>query len=220
MRKILLWRWSFFFIGVMLLSLGISMTIKGQRLGIGPWDVLHVGLYKNLGLTIGTWGILTGLAIIFGTAVALRQFPKFGTWINMVIIGLFIDVFNWLLPEFETLGAQATIFTLGVIMIGIGIGVYVSPNVGAGPRDSLMLLLVDKLGLSLMMSRTLMEVVVAFIGWLLGGPVGVGTVIIALLTGRIVQYVLPKSRKLLLQVIGEADPEILFKMNLIENMKS
>ncbi|MHA6258916.1 YczE/YyaS/YitT family protein [Sporosarcina sp. CAU 1771] len=211
-----MWRWIFFFVGIMILSLGVSMTIKGQRLGIAPWDVLHVGLYKNFGLTIGTWGIITGFVIILITAAALKQFPKLGTWVNMVMIGLFIDLFNWLLPEFTTLAGQIIIFTLGVLVVGIGCGVYVSASVGAGPRDSLMLLLVDKMGFSLKKARTIMEVVVAILGWMLGGPVGIGTVLVAIFTGQIIQFALAKSRKLLLRIIGDVDQELLFKMNLIQ----
>ena len=219
MKKILLWRWAFFLGGMMVLSLGVSMTIKGQRLGIGPWDVLHVGLFEKFGLTIGTWGIITGFVIVISTAAVLKRLPKLGTWLNMILIGLFIDLFNWLLPEFHTLGAQVAIFTLGVIVIGYGVGLYVSPNMGAGPRDSLMLLIVDKFGISLKMSRTIMEVLVACLGWLLGGPVGIGTVIIALISGQIVQYSLPQSRKLLVYLIGEAaDREVLYQMSLVEKI--
>ncbi|MCG3087063.1 YczE/YyaS/YitT family protein [Sporosarcina cyprini] len=211
MRRIFVWRWVFFLVGMMIMSLGISMTIKGNRLGIGPWDVLHVGLYRNLGLSIGSWSIITGFIIIVSTAIVLRQWPRLGTWLNMFMIGLFIDLFNWLLPDFASLGGQAVIFTLGVIVTAYGVGVYVSPNVGAGPRDSLMLILVDKLGVSVKVVRTSIEVIVAIIGWMLGGPVGVGTVLIALLIGQIVHYALPQCRKLLLKIAGEEDEEVLFR---------
>ncbi len=209
MRKIELWRWTFYLIGMMILSLGISMTIKGQRLGIGPWDVLHVGLYENFGLTIGTWGIITGFLIVMGTAAVLKEWPKIGTWLNMILIGVFIDMFNWLLPEFHTFGSQLVIFILGVVVMSYGVGVYVSPNIGAGPRDSLMLVFVEKLGISIKKVRTIIEVVVAALGWLLGGPVGIGTVLIALLIGQFVHYTLPQCRALLLKIIGETDEEVL-----------
>ena len=215
MRRILLWRWTFFLVGIMLLALGASMTIKGQRFGIGPWDVLHVGLYKNLGLSIGTWGIITGFLIIAGTAVVLKELPKLGTWLNMILVGLGIDLFNWLLPNIETFGGQMFIFILGVIVMSTGSAIYVSANLGAGPRDSLMLLFVEKFGLSIKRVRTIIEVTVAALGWLLGGPVGIGTVIIALLIGQIVHYALPQSRRLLMRLIGEVDEGLLFKMNLL-----
>lgn len=210
MRKTFMWRWLFFLSGMMVMSLGISMTIKGQRLGIGPWDVLHVGLYQNFGLSIGTWGIITGFIIILVTAAVLKQWPQIGTWLNMLLIGLFIDLFNWLLPDFSTLTGQVIIFTVGVLVLAYGIGIYVAPNVGAGPRDSLMLILVDKLGIGVKKVRTMIEVIVAIIGWLLGGPVGIGTVIIALLIGQIVHYSLPQCRKLLLRIIKE-DESVLFQ---------
>lgn len=210
MRKIFVWRWIFFLVGVIVLSLGITMTIKGQRLGVGPWDVLHIGLTRNFGLTIGTWSIILGVIIIIVTSIVLKQWPKLGTWLNMTLLGLFIDLFNWLLPEFETMTGQVIIFTLGVVVMSYGVGIYVSPNVGAGPRDSLMLILVDKLGISVKKVRTMIEVIVAVAGWLLGGPVGIGTVIIALLIGQIVHYALPQCRKLLLKIAGEEDEQVLF----------
>ncbi|KXH83903.1 YitT family protein [Sporosarcina sp. HYO08] len=210
MRKTIVWRWSFYLVGMMILSLGISMTIKGQRLGIGPWDVLHVGLFRNFGLTIGTWSILTGLTIIVGTAIATREWPKIGTWINMLLIGMFIDLFNWLIPDITTLWGQALIFIAGIAVQGYGVGIYVCPNIGAGPRDSLMLLFVKKTGASVKKIRTILEITVAFVGWIFGGPIGVGTVLIALFLGQIVHYTLPQCRKILLKLIGEENERLLF----------
>lgn len=209
MRKIFVWRWTFYLIGLLVAALGITMTIKGYRLGIGPWDVFHVGLYRNFGLTIGSWSIISGLAIVVGTAIALKKLPKIGTWLNMILLGVFIDIFNWLIPEFDTLGAQIIIFILGVVVMGYGMGIYISPNIGAGPRDSLMLVFVEKFGISIKRVRTIIEIVVACLGWLLGGPVGVGTVIVALLIGQFVHYTLPQSRMLLMKIIGETDEEVL-----------
>ncbi len=209
MRKILLWRWIFYFTGLLIVALGISMTIKGQKLGVGPWDVLHVGLYQNFGLTIGTWGIITGFVIILATATVLKEWPKIGTWLNMLLLGIFIDIFNWLLPDFTTFGAQMVIFLLGVIVMGYGSGIYISPNIGAGPRDSLMLVLVEKTGASVKKIRTTLEVAVVIVGWLFGGPIGIGTVLIALFLGQMVHYTLPQSRKVLMKIIGEQDEKFL-----------
>lgn len=208
MGKTLIWRWTFYLSGLIIVALGISMTIKGYRLGVGPWDVLHVGLYENFGLTIGTWSILTGLVIIGATALVMKELPKIGTWLNMLLLGLFIDVFNWLIPDFELLFAQFIVFVLGIVVMGYGIGVYMSPNVGAGPRDSLMLIFVEKFGFSIKQVRTSIEVIVAICGWILGGPVGVGTVIIAFLIGQFVHYTLPQSKALLLKITKEDEKEI------------
>jgi uncharacterized protein len=209
MRKILFWRWAFYLFGMLVMALGATMTIKGHRLGIGPWDVLHVGLFNKFGLTIGTWSILLGLTIVTTTAIIRKELPQIGTWLNMLLIGLFIDMFNWMIPEIETLAAQTVIFMFGVVVMSYGAGIYVSPNIGAGPRDSLMLVIVDKFGTSLKKARTIIEIIAALAGWLLGGPVGIGTVIVAIVIGQIVQYSLPQSRTLLLKIIGETDVKVL-----------
>ncbi|MFB5086232.1 YitT family protein [Psychrobacillus sp. PGGUH221] len=206
MKKELIWRWAFFVAGVTIMSLGISMTIKGQQFGISPWDVLHVGLYRHLGLSIGTWAILTGIFIVIVTMIGTKKLPQLGTWLNILFIGSFIDMFNWLLPDITSFIGQLIIFILGVIVMAIGVGVYVSPNVGAGPRDSLMLLIMAKTGWSIKKVRTGIEVIVGFVGWALGGPVGVGTVIIALLLGQLVHYALPLSQKLLFKICGYTLP--------------
>jgi len=188
-------RWIFFFTGLLIFSLGITLCIKGHSLGISPWDVLHVGLNIHFGLTIGTWSIITGLFIVTGTALATKSWPQIGTWLNMVSIGVFIDIFNWMIPDVANLYGQIILFVLGVFIMGLGVGIYVSANVGAGPRDSLMLVLMKKTGWSLKRVRTILEVVVGLAGWALGGPVGIGTVIVALFLGQIVHITLPLSQK-------------------------
>lgn len=209
MKRITYWRWIFYVVGLVVVSLGITMTIKGYRLGVGPWDVFHIGLQQNLGLTIGSWSIIAGLVIIAVTALYMKKWPQIGTWLNMLLLGLFIDFFNWIIPDFESLLGQTIIFVLGVVVMSYGVGIYVSPNIGAGPRDSLMLIFVEKFGISIKVVRTLIEVTVALLGWILGGPVGAGTIIIALFIGQFVQFTLPQSRKLLLKLAKETDESIL-----------
>lgn len=204
--KQLVWRWIFFVAGVATMALGISMTMKGQQFGIGPWDVLHVGLHNHLGLSFGTWTILTGIIIVLVTIIGTKKFPQLGTWLNILFFGSFMDVFNWLLPDITSYIGQLMIFTSGIVVAAVGIGVYVSPNVGAGPRDSLMLLLMEKTGRSIKVVRTGMEIIVALAGWALGGPVGLGTIIIALLLGQIVHYSLPLSQKVLYKISGYTLP--------------
>lgn len=204
MKKAFVYRWVFFFIGIMLLGLGVSLTIKGQRFGVGSWDVLHIGLFQNLGLSIGMWSIIAGIIVITIASIGLREFPKLGTFLNMVSVGLFIDFFNWLIPNPETMFIQFTAFTLGIILIATGSGIYISANLGAGPRDSLMLLFVKKIGCSITVARTMMEVTVAVAGYLLGGPIGIGTVIMAFALGPIIQFTLTYSENILAKVLKKA----------------
>ncbi|WP_153730308.1 YczE/YyaS/YitT family protein [Sporosarcina obsidiansis] len=209
MRNLLAWRWIFFIGGMVIMSLGISLTIKGQRLGISPWDVLHVGLFQNIGLTIGSWSIITGFLIVTVTSLVLREWPRWGTWLNMMMIGLFIDFFNWILPDLTSLPAQIVSFILGVLVLSYGVGIYVSPNLGAGPRDSLMLLFVEKFGWSLRVVRTAIEATVTLIGFLLGGPVGIGTLFVVLFCGQIIQIALPQCRIILLKITDQEDEKVL-----------
>lgn len=197
------WRWSFYFLGISIMALGITLTIKGKIFGTSPWDVFHLGLYKQLGLTIGSWSILVGLFIIVVTSLYLRSWPKLATWLNMLLIGSFIDFFNWLLPDTTVLGWEIGYFVLGFFVMSIGCGLYISANLGAGPRDTIMMILASK-GLSVRMGRMIMEVGAALCGWLLGGPIGIGTVVLALGTGYIIQPSLFYFKKMLEHKLGKA----------------
>lgn len=203
MQKEYIFRWIFFFTGIMMLGLGVALAIKGQRFGVGSWDVLHIGLFKNLGLSIGLWSIIMGIIIVIISSIGLREFPRVGTFLNMILVGLFIDFFNWMLPDPATFMIQLLSFVLGVLLLGVGSGVYISANLGAGPRDSLMLLIVKKVKLSIRTARTTMEVLVAITGYVLGGPVGIGTVIMAFGIGPVMQVSLGYSTRLLESLIME-----------------
>lgn len=203
MRRELKWRWLFFFVGLAIMSLGVSMIIEGKALGVGSWDVLHIALFKKMGLSIGSWSIITGLLIVVSTSLYLKEWPKVATWINMISCGMFIDFFNWLLPTSNAMVTDVIYYLLGVIVLGIGCALYISPNLGAGPRDTIMIIIAKKFGGSIGKARLLMETSVAFLGWLLGGPIGIGTVIIALFTGYIVQLFLPIFQRMLNDRIQE-----------------
>lgn len=203
MLKAYFCRWGIFFIGLMVLGLGVTMTIKGQRLGVGSWDVLHIGLFNHFGFTIGTWNIVVGIIIITISSIGLRRFPRVGTFINMISVGLFIDFFNWLLPDPTAFIFQVLCFVLGVMLAGAGSGIYIAAKLGAGPRDSLMLLISQKIKWSIQVSRTIMEVFVVVIGYLLGGPVGVGTVIMAFGTGPVIQMTLRYTERALAFLLRE-----------------
>lgn len=202
--------WSFFSTGLMILGLGIAMTMQVKDFGIGPWDVFHYGLFLQFGLTVGTWSIIAGLVIVLLHSILEKQTPQLGTILNMVLIGIFIDFFNWLLPEPDLLVNKLLVFGLGTLVLAIGIGVYVAPGLGAGPRDSMMLLITKVTGWKVSTVRNGIEVTVAIFGFLLGGPVGLGTVFIALFLGTFVGFTLPYAKKWLefLQMKGELYEDI------------
>ncbi|MER2107119.1 MAG: YitT family protein [Solibacillus sp.] len=203
MKQQLFWRISFFLVGVIIISFGITLTIKGFMLGVGSWDVLHMGLADTVGLTIGMWSIILGLTILAIDGMIRKTWPKIGTYLDMFLTGIFIDVFNYFLPAVNGFTNQLIAFLLGLIIFSFGCGMYMVANIGIGPRDTLMVLVVTKLGWSVTKARTIMEVSVAIIGFFLGGPVGVGTVIMALASGPLIQGALTINQKLYYRITGQ-----------------
>ena len=190
-------RFLVYFTGLLVMSLGIVLLIVAD-LGASPWDVLHVGLYYQLGLTIGTWSIIVGIVILTVAAIISKEFPRMGAFLNMVLIGVFIDMYL-LLPFMQTpisLSGKIIMFFFGVIIYCYGMGLYISAQLGAGPRDSLMIALTTKTRLPVGRVRACMEIIVLVVGWQLGGPVFWGTVIIGLAIGPIAGYALPQCQAL------------------------
>ncbi|WP_088035806.1 YczE/YyaS/YitT family protein [Evansella clarkii] len=180
----LLFRWGIFIIGLIIMSLGISLTILAG-LGSAPWDVLHIGLTEQLGLTVGTWTIIMGFLLLVTATILTKEKPKLGAYLNMLLVGLFVDFFLFVLPQPDVLLVQALMLTAGILVMGFGIGVYISPQCGAGPRDSLMLAVAERTRFTVAQVRVTMEVIVLFFGWLLGGPVFIGTILFSLTIGHV-----------------------------------
>lgn len=202
-------RCLFYFVGLIILSIGVAMQVKGFVMGLSPWDVLHFGLWQSLGLTFGSWSVIIGILIVIVTSLILRTFPKGGVYVNLVTIGAFIDFFVWLLPDVDTWPAQALYFTVGVFIAAFGSAFYMTPNLGAGPRDSLMMVLVFKFNLRMSRARFLMELVVVVFGLILGGPVFIGTILIVLFYGKIIEMFFPYTKELMIRFLGYNDPRII-----------
>lgn len=175
------------------MSLGIALMIRAE-LGSAPWDVLHVGLYLNFGLTVGTWTILMGVLLLLLSTFITKQLPKAGAYLNMIFIGLFVDAFLFLIPVPEQLMIQVLFLLFGIGIMGFGIGIYISPQMGAGPRDSVMLAVAERTPLTVARVRLYMEGSVLIIGWLIGGPVFIGTVLFSLTIGHITSWSLTFCR--------------------------
>ncbi|MGO4887390.1 YczE/YyaS/YitT family protein [Anaerobacillus sp. MEB173] len=200
--KLLLYRWFFFVVGLMFMSFGVVLMIKAD-IGSAPWDVLHIGLYKQLGLTIGTWSIIVGFCIIAVTTMLSKKRPQLGAFLNMLLVGIFIDLYMlipWLVTP-ELFLWKLIMLLAGIIICGYGIGLYIAPQCGAGPRDSLMLALTEKTGWKVQWVRGVMEIFVLAAGWLLGGPVFIGTIIFCVSIGSVVGYTLPRCQKLVDRII-------------------
>lgn len=174
-------------VGFMLYGLALALLIRAH-LGTSTWLVLEVALADLWGIQIGTMTVYMGFAILI-LALALRERVGWGTLGNILSIGPWLNLFLWLIPTpVEDLPVQVGMFLLGILIQGIATAVYIGVDAGAGPRDSLMLAIHRTTGVSIRVARGAIEVIVVLIGWLLGGPAGLGTVAFALLIGPSVQW--------------------------------
>src|SRR5690625_51266 len=137
-----------FVIGLMIFSLGISVTINVQHLGLHPWDVLNVALYEKVGLSIGSWNIIIGFVLICVSLMLDRTRVKIGTFLNAIIVGSFVDFYLWLdfLPKATHTWTDILIIVTGIVIMGVDGGVYNSAGVGSGARDGFMLSIADRTG--------------------------------------------------------------------------
>ena len=170
------------FFGLALFGLGDGLIIQ-SGLGNAPWSVLAQGISLKSGLSIGTSTLIIG-ALVLSLWIPLRERPGFGTLSNIIIISLFIEIATNIFPKQENL-LPGLIFTLvGIAMVGIGSSLYITCGLGPGPRDGAMTGLHQRTGVRVGRVRLGLEVVVSIAGALLGGTLGLGTLLFALLIGQ------------------------------------
>jgi uncharacterized protein len=179
----------FFLSGLILFSYGIAVAIKVQSLGVHPWDVLNIALQERWGFTIGTWSVIVGIILVLVSLVIDRSYINVGTFFNAVMVGPMVDLFLWLdvLPQPSILPWDILVLLIGIVIMGIGGGMYNASRVGAGPRDGFMLSISDKLGYSISKVRISVESAVLLVALLLGGPVFIFTFIFTFIQSPIFQ---------------------------------
>lgn len=182
-----IWAWAVLITGLFLFAESIVLMVKAQ-MGLGPWDIFHIGVVRVSGLPLGQVSIVTGLAIIIVAFVATREKPGAGTIANMVLIGLFVDWTYGYVPAMTEFPLQFAMFVGGMVLMGLASAVYIGAGLGAGPRDSLMLGLSRATGMSIRLTRTIIEAAVFVIGFFLGGAFGLGTVLFVIGIGPVVQF--------------------------------
>ncbi|MGY9370842.1 membrane protein YczE [Citrobacter sp.] len=180
------------FIGLTLYGVSTAMFVRAD-LGADPWNVFHLGVANLLSMNIGVVIIAVGVLVLLAW-IPLRQRPGFGTLSNVVMIGLAADVALVVIPGFESLLARSGLLVSAVILNALATSLYIGAGFGAGPRDGLMTGIHARTGWPVRRIRTAIEVSVLLIGWLLGGTVGVGTVLYALAIGPLIQICLPWFR--------------------------
>ena len=176
------------FIGLFLYAVGIVLTINAN-LGLAPWDVFHQGLSHLTGITMGEASIVVGLILLIFNSV-LGERLGWGTILNMLFIGLFIDVLmlNHVIPIVRGIIPGTAMMFLGMVVIGVASYYYIGAGLGSGPRDGLMIALTKKTGRSVRFIRNTIEISALIVGYLFGGFVGIGTLIMALILGYIIQF--------------------------------
>jgi uncharacterized membrane protein YczE len=177
------------FLGILICGMSMVMAINAN-VGLGPWNAFHVGITKHTSLTVGGAGILTGCVIVL-LGTLLGQLPGWGTLLNMIFVGLSVDFINGLqiIPECDRLIPGVIMLIISLLLMGIGTYFYLSAQIGAGPRDGLMVALVKKTDKPVWMIRNSIEGAALLAGVLLGAPIGIGTVIYVTCIGVTIQGV-------------------------------
>ncbi|HLA06867.1 MAG TPA: hypothetical protein VJ022_05450 [Anaerolineales bacterium] len=174
-------------IGFALFGLSIAILIR-SHLGTNPWAVLEVAFSQLTGITPGRMSIFVGAVVLLG-ALALREKVGWGTLGNIMFIGLWEDLFLGIIPDVQgNILLQSLMLLSGIFIMGMASAIYIGVDAGAGPRDSLTLAFKRISGLSVRLARGIIEMIVVLVGWSLGGPAGVGTVIFAILIGPTMQW--------------------------------
>ena len=181
--------------GLAIFGFGEGLLII-SNIGASPWNVLHQGLFFNLGLSIGTWAFLVSLLILM-LWFFLDEKIGMGTILNFIIIAVMIDLTIYFFEAPELWINQFFLSVFSLLMVGLGSGIYLIARLGPGPRDGLMTGLQKKTGLSIALIRGVIEIIVVLCGWLLGGIIGLGTLIYALGIGPAVALGLIIVRKVI-----------------------
>lgn len=163
---------------------GIGLNIRAN-LGLSPWDAFHQGVAIRTPLSVGLVTIVVSMVVLLGW-IPLRQRPGFGTFLNATLVGVMIDTTLFVVGETELIWLRVLYLIAGIGMVAVGSGLYIGSRLGPGPRDGIMTGLAAR-GMSIRLARTLIEGTVLIAGWLLGGAVGIGTVVYTLTIGPLLQ---------------------------------
>lgn len=175
-------------VGLMFFALAMALSLK-CNLGASSWAVFHDGIAIQTPLSFGQGTILVGIIMIF-VSWAFGVRPGLGTFMNMAMVGVWIDVILWadIIPEAQNYVVRVLMLLAAIILLGFGSALYIKPGFGAGPRDSFMLALVRLTNIRVSVIRWAIEVTVVILGILMGGDFGVGTIIFAILIGPVVEF--------------------------------
>ncbi|GAA2480014.1 YitT family protein [Nocardia seriolae] len=177
------------YVGLWLYGFSMAVMIRAA-LGLDPWDVFYQGVADHVPLSFGTITAITGAAVLLAW-IPLRQWPGLGTVSNVIVIGVSVDAGLWLLPELQAVPVRIAAMAAAVVLNAVATVLYIGAGMGPGPRDGLMTGLVRRTGKPVWLIRTGLEATVLSVGWILGGSVGVGTLVYAFGIGPLIQLMIP-----------------------------
>lgn len=184
----------YYLVGLSIACLGVSLIIH-SGVGAGPWDIVNIGLTEKVGLTLGTWMALFQAFFLLVNAALLKKRPEFAAIVTLVLWGLLIDFWmDIIFTDLDLSGVARlekwSFFTLGVVLIGMGVGIYLTSNLPKMPYDGTMVALSQKFNISFTISRTFLEGTAVLLSFFIGSSIGVGigTIIIFLIIGQLIQF--------------------------------
>jgi uncharacterized protein len=183
--------------GLLILSLGVSISIKAD-VGIGAWDALNVGLSKIM-FTVGTWVILVGIILIVINALLLKARPDFYALITIFIVGVGVDSWLFLFQSLDPnqLVVKYILFFIGLFFLSLGISVYLQAKFAPVPIDNLMIALQKRFGIGRGVAKTIGELLALTFAFIFKGPIGIGTILVTVLIGPLIQFFYPRIEKII-----------------------
>ncbi|MBA2176455.1 membrane protein [Halobacillus locisalis] len=197
-------RTLFYILGLITIALGITLTIKAD-LGAGAWDAVNVGLSESVGLTVGNWVMIIGGILIFSNALIAKEKPDLFAVITILVLGQVIDFWmltvlgGWSVAGFLP---QLAVLLTGIVVIAFGVSLYLQPKFSLNPVDGFMVALQKRFNLNLRVAKTITEVFALVMAFLLGGPIGLGTVVILVLIGPAIQFFDPKANRVMNKMLS------------------
>lgn len=199
-------KYVFYVVGILILTLGISLTIQ-SKLGTSPFDALLVGLSKNVGLTVGSWEIILALLLIVSNSLLARQRPEILGLVTALITGIGIDMWLFLLHDIvspDLWFSQSVCFTTGLVVVGLGTATYLHTNFAPIPVDRLTLIIKELTRKTVFFSRTLIYILFLMLAFIFNGPIGVGTLLTVCLGGYILHFFMPITGRILDNILNNS----------------
>lgn len=193
-----MYRLSFYLVGILIISFGASVTIIAD-MGVGAWDALNVGLSETIGLTIGSWVIIVGIILMLINALMMKTRPDYLAFFTVLLIGSLIDF--WMLVVLGNLEptqflGKLILLVMGLLIIGLGVGIYLQPKFPLNPIDNFMMALKERFGVSIVVAKTIGEIIALVFALIVKGPIGLGTLIVTIGIGPSIQLFYPFFEKL------------------------